>query len=82
MIVARGVPNVKTADVPVSIVKGMGGERVLAFVNVSGLDKAEDAAKQILEHIQAIKLLMADLTPGGIRVNIDFKSEMEADSGN
>ena len=53
---------------------------MLADVHITGLAKAEDAAKEILEHISAIRKLLSDCNYSGIRISVDLQNE--ADSGN
>ena len=53
---------------------------MLAKVKIKGLDKAEAAANEILEHIDAIKKLQQDASWPGISVEIELSAE--AASGN
>lgn len=58
---------------------------MIVKINVSGLGKAEAAARAVLEHVEAIRQLMSrDLSPLGISVTVDLAPEdgKEADSGN
>ena len=50
-------------------------------VTISGLDKAERAAKEILEHVEAIKRIQKDAAWGGLRVTMQV-AEKETASGN
>ena len=60
----------------------MGGVELITFLNIDGLAQAEETAKKILEHTQAIKDLMHGLTPSAVRIAVDLVTEKEADSGN
>lgn len=52
-----------------------------AKINVDGLGKCEENATKILEHIEAIKRLQAEMNWPGLKVTLDLK-DGEADSGN
>ena len=56
---------------------------MFATVNIKGLDEAEQAAKEILEHVAAIRKLTGyGSLMRGIEITVDLKPEKEADSGN
>ena len=55
---------------------------MITFLNITGLDKAEETARKILEHTQAIRELVYELSPSSIRIVVDLVTEKEADSGN
>ena len=48
---------------------------MLANVKIKGLDKAEATAKEILEHIDAIKKLQQFASWPGISVEIELNTE-------
>ena len=48
---------------------------LLADIKVSGLAEAEANAKAILEHVEAIKTLVAHCSYPGIKISVDIKNE-------
>ncbi len=50
-------------------------ESMIVEMNISGVSEAEKAAKEILEHIEAIKELQKTAAYKGIRITIDMKDE-------
>lgn len=53
---------------------------MLATLKISGLGKAEECAKKILEHIEAIRDLQREARMQGIDIVVEV--EERADSGN
>lgn len=53
---------------------------MLAKVKIKGLDKAETAAKEILEHVEAIRKIQQGAAWSGLTVEIELNTE--AASGN
>ena len=52
-----------------------GGEKMLVKMNITGLDKQEQAAKKVLEHIEAIKEILSSASWTNLQVSTDLKDE-------
>ena len=48
---------------------------MLVNVNITGLGKQEQAAREVLEHIEAIKEILRSATWANIQVSRDLKNE-------
>ena len=48
---------------------------MIVEMNISGVSEAEDVAKKILEHVNAIKELQKNAAYRGLKIIIDMKEE-------
>lgn len=48
---------------------------MLVKMNITGLDKQEQAAKKVLEHIEAIKEILSSASWTNLQVSTDLKDE-------